>query len=191
MWSDDNFVGGHIALDFLNTVGDTGKSRSNNLLTSPEALMEWFMASGAQDEDTDDNWPSQEDVDALVSFRELTHRVFSASLGNTTGEPGDVQRFESQIKSSLRRAHLHLSAAPVRWVASGRGGHYWMDQFVLLVEGFIRAPEATKLRQCEGCSWFFLNSGRGRGRRWCNMSTCGNRNKVAAHRKRLSADDHG
>ncbi|MEM7564550.1 MAG: CGNR zinc finger domain-containing protein [Pseudomonadota bacterium] len=27
--------------------------------------------------------------------------------------------------------------------------------------------------------------GRGRGRRWCKMATCGNRHKVAAHRERL------
>ncbi len=189
MWSDDNFVGGHPALDFLNTVGDTDKSRSDNLITSPDALLDWLTASGTEDQDAKGSTPSQDDVDALVRFRELGHRVLSSSVGNPTVEPDDIQTFEAQIKSSLGRAHLDLSTAPTRWIATSGNSHYWLDRFALLVEGFLRSPEAAKLRQCEGCSWFFMNSGRGRGRRWCNMSTCGNRHKVAAHRKRVSADD--
>lgn len=189
MWSDDSFVGGHMALDFLNTVGDTDKSRSHNLITSPDALLDWLTASGSEDDGVKCSSPSQDDVDSLVRFRELAHRVLSSSLGNATAESGDIQTFEAQLKSSLGRAHLDLSAAPARWITTGSNSHYWIDRFVLLVEGFLSSPEAAKLRQCEGCSWFFLNSGRGRGRRWCNMSTCGNRHKVAAHRKRLFAND--
>ncbi|WP_162617538.1 CGNR zinc finger domain-containing protein [Yoonia maritima] len=189
MWSDENFVGGHMALDFLNTVGDTDKSRSANLITSPDALLDWLTASITEDEDAKGRSPSQDDVDALVKFRELAHCVLSASLGNTTADPADIQKFEAQIKSSLGHAHLDLSTTPAKWITTGNHSHYWIDRFVLLVEGFLCSPEAAKLRQCEGCSWFFLNSGRGRGRRWCNMSTCGNRHKVAAHRRRLSEGD--
>lgn len=177
-----------MALDFLNTVGDTNKSRSVNLITSPNALLDWLTASGTEDNYARGSSPSQGDVDALVRFRELAHRVLSASLGNTTVEPDDIQMFEAHIKSSLGRAHLELSTAPARWITTGSQEHYWIDRFVLLIEEFLGSPDAARLRQCEGCSWFFLNSGRGRGRRWCNMSTCGNRHKVAAHRKRLLAD---
>ncbi len=189
MWSGDNFVGGHPALDFLNTVADTDRSRSDNLITSPDMLLDWLAASGTENQDAKDSPPSQDDIDALVRFRELAHRILSFSSGNSTAEPDDIQAFEAQIKSSLGRAHLDLSTAPARWTATSSDSHYWIDRFVLLVDGFLRSPEAEKLRQCEGCSWFFLNSGRGRGRRWCNMSTCGNRHKVAAHRKRVLAGD--
>lgn len=191
MWSEENFVGGHLALDFLNTVGDTDKSRSANLLTSPEALLDWLAASGTEERDAKVTPPSQDDVDALIGFRELTHRVLSATVSNKIPEPDDIQAFEAHIKSALGRAHLDLSATPPPWIATKDPAHYWIDRFVLLVDGFIRSPEAAKLRQCERCSWFFLNSGRGRGRRWCNMSTCGNRHKVAAHRKRRQANDKG
>ncbi|WP_170378760.1 CGNR zinc finger domain-containing protein [Ruegeria atlantica] len=176
-------------MDFLNTVGDTDKSRSDNLITSPDVLLDWLTASNTEVEDAKGIPPSQDDVDALVRFRELAHRVLSYSLENNTVEPDDIQTFEAQIKSSLGRAHLDLGTAPARWITAGDNSHYWIDRFVLLVEGFLSSPEAAKLRQCEGCSWFFLNSGRGRGRRWCNMSTCGNRHKVAAHRKRLLDGD--
>ncbi|KJZ18449.1 hypothetical protein TW80_13445 [Loktanella sp. S4079] len=188
MWSSDNFVGGHMAVDFLNTVGDTDKSRSHNLIASPDALRDWLAASGCGDDGEKSSAPSQDDVDSLVRFRELAHRVLSSSMGNAIAESGDLQAFEAQLKSSIGRAHLDLSVMPARWKTIGSNSHYWTDRFVLLVEGFLSSPEVAKLRQCERCSWFFLNSGRGRGRRWCNMSTCGNRHKVAAHRKRQSAN---
>ncbi|MBO9436404.1 CGNR zinc finger domain-containing protein [Ruegeria sp. R13_0] len=189
MWSDDSFVGGHLALDFLNTVGDTDKSRAKNLITSPDVLMDWVAASGLEDSDAIGIPPSQKDLETLIGFRELSHRVLSASLDNNTTEPDDIRTFETQIKCSMARAHLDLGTTPARWIATCSDSHYWIDRFVLLVERFLSSPEVAKLRQCEGCSWFFLNSGRGRGRRWCNMSTCGNRHKVAAYRKRILEED--
>lgn len=189
MWSNENFVGGHRALDFLNTVGDTNKSRVDNLIPSPDALLDWVTASGMQDENAKDRSPSQDDVDTLVKFRELAHRVLTAALGNNTADPEDIQMIETYIKSSLGRAGLDLSTTPARWKTTDSNSHFWVDRFVLLVDEFLGSPDAARLRQCEGCSWFFLNSGRGRGRRWCNMSTCGNRHKVAAHRRRLLKDD--
>jgi predicted RNA-binding Zn ribbon-like protein len=45
----------------------------------------------------------------------------------------------------------------------------------------------TDVKACEGanCTMMFADHTRGRMRRWCSMAICGNRAKVAAHRKRL------
>jgi predicted RNA-binding Zn ribbon-like protein len=47
----------------------------------------------------------------------------------------------------------------------------------------------TYVRACEGpaCTLYFVDRTRGRARRWCTMSTCGNRAKQAAHRVRARA----
>jgi predicted RNA-binding Zn ribbon-like protein len=44
----------------------------------------------------------------------------------------------------------------------------------------------SAVRACEGhrCTLVFADHTRGRARRWCSMGVCGNRAKVAAHRKR-------
>jgi predicted RNA-binding Zn ribbon-like protein len=46
----------------------------------------------------------------------------------------------------------------------------------------------TYVRACEGhdCILLFVDRTRGRGRRWCSMSVCGNRAKQAAHRERAA-----
>ncbi|MCX5542716.1 CGNR zinc finger domain-containing protein [Paraburkholderia sp. CNPSo 3076] len=45
----------------------------------------------------------------------------------------------------------------------------------------------THVKACEGpkCTLLFADHTRGHARRWCSMAICGNRAKVAAHRKRL------
>jgi len=44
----------------------------------------------------------------------------------------------------------------------------------------------SQVKACEGhnCTLMFLDRTRGRARRWCSMSVCGNRAKQAAHRER-------
>jgi predicted RNA-binding Zn ribbon-like protein len=45
-----------------------------------------------------------------------------------------------------------------------------------------------QVKACEGhrCTLMFVDRTRGRARRWCSMSVCGNRAKQAAHRGRVS-----
>jgi predicted RNA-binding Zn ribbon-like protein len=48
--------------------------------------------------------------------------------------------------------------------------------------------DLTDVKACEGhnCTLLFVDRTRGRARRWCSMSVCGNRAKQAAHRERAS-----
>jgi predicted RNA-binding Zn ribbon-like protein len=41
----------------------------------------------------------------------------------------------------------------------------------------------VRLRQCANakCRWLFVDDSKGGSRRWCSMSTCGNRAKVQRH----------
>jgi predicted RNA-binding Zn ribbon-like protein len=51
----------------------------------------------------------------------------------------------------------------------------------------------TYVKACEGprCTLMFADHTRGHARRWCSMAICGNRAKVAAHRKRLKEQANG
>jgi predicted RNA-binding Zn ribbon-like protein len=46
----------------------------------------------------------------------------------------------------------------------------------------------TQLRACEGenCTLVYLDTSRGRRRRWCSSEICGNRERVARHRRRTT-----
>lgn len=185
MWSEESFVAGHAALDFLNTVGDTGKERAQSLITLPSQLISWVKATELADRIIfPDQTVTQETVDDLLRFREITYHALS-DLCAGQGD-GQAQRdLEYFLKDALQRARLDLSNAQVVWTVPESSSRYYQDSFALLVYELLQSSELHRLRQCERCTWFFLNMGRGRGRRWCSMATCGNRHKVEAHRQRF------
>ena len=51
------------------------------------------------------------------------------------------------------------------------------------------SPVSQKIRVCAGddCGWLFLDESRGKPRRWCSMSDCGNRAKARALYERARA----
>jgi predicted RNA-binding Zn ribbon-like protein len=53
----------------------------------------------------------------------------------------------------------------------------------------LGGQDAGRVRQCEDppCTRLFVDTSRARSRRWCEMSGCGNRAKVAGYRARRSA----
>lgn len=59
----------------------------------------------------------------------------------------------------------------------------------------LSGDDRQRLKCCQGCGRLFLDASKNRSRRWCEMEVCGNRAKVAAHRRRTrraaaSAADH-
>ncbi|WP_405555338.1 CGNR zinc finger domain-containing protein [Streptomyces sp. NBC_01171] len=58
------------------------------------------------------------------------------------------------------------------------------DAIDLLTDPLARAA----VRECagEGCPLLYLDTSRGRRRRWCSSEGCGNRERVARHRRRVA-----
>jgi predicted RNA-binding Zn ribbon-like protein len=52
-------------------------------------------------------------------------------------------------------------------------------------------PERLRVCANEECRWIFNDTSRTGKRRWCDMSTCGNRAKVARHRARKKEEADG
>ena len=83
---------------------------------------------------------------------------------------------------------FHAGAWSLQFVAR-EGGLEWLLAAIarsaaeLLVEG-----PAAPIRRCAnpGCRLFFYDDSRTHRRRWCSMSTCGNRHKVASFLRRHS-----
>jgi predicted RNA-binding Zn ribbon-like protein len=55
----------------------------------------------------------------------------------------------------------------------------------------LGGPRGARLKRCEGsrCALLFVDTSRSGRRRWCSMESCGNRAKVAAHRRRRKESD--
>jgi predicted RNA-binding Zn ribbon-like protein len=79
-----------------------------------------------------------------------------------------------------------LLPGPRRTWMSGRSGRNLLSSVAADAIDVFGGPRAARLKRCEGtrCSLLFVDTSRSGRRRWCSMERCGNRAKVAAHRRR-------
>ncbi|MFJ6614178.1 CGNR zinc finger domain-containing protein [Streptomyces sp. NPDC091289] len=191
MW---RFDAGRICLDLVATERAGGVPGTCEQLDGTAHLAQWLTAArlvppGTELTALDDTW--------VVRFHELrssVSRLMIAQLGGPEAD-GALERLNSLAAGAppgpravrgadggLVRA---LSTAPD---CAGLLAVVARDAVDLLTDPVARAA----LRRCQGeaCHRLYLDTSRGGRRRWCSGEVCGNRERVARHRRRtLGAPD--
>ncbi|MEU4653897.1 ABATE domain-containing protein [Streptomyces sp. NPDC023723] len=181
------FDTGRPCLDLLTT------SHPAEHLDSVAALCGWIAAAGLVPPGTrldhaDPCW--------LAAFRELRARTGRLVRDRLTPGARPHPQALAHVNDLARAAPPAPRAVPaeggvlVRELAeppecAALLGALARDAVDLLTDPVARAG----LRQCEGdgCPIVYLDTSRGRRRRWCSSEVCGNRERVARHRRRVAA----
>lgn len=191
-WLPEHFVGGHIALDFTNTIShranpDMAVDRFNSL----EKVASWFSYLGmlpAAVATKIQRDPALQDqvlpmVTELASLRTCAGDIFDAvvaqenipatAFGHVLGAAAShVELLTPPFAEDPQRFHLKL---PLRDL------HQLVGLIALSVlDAFYLLPH-KRINSCPGCRWLFFDSSRGGRRKWCSMRDCGNRAKVRRH----------
>ncbi len=188
MWREADFVGGHPALDFVNTVADSGKTRTEEKLQSWSAMRLWVIHSKLMTEDDIRRFDQAgrfEDpatLADLIDLREAAYRALAARETRGHMDLPEMRPLQDRMHAALHRSELEPANERFRWRADATSRHRWTDTVALAFEDLLRSEDLKRVRQCQRCTWFFIDRGRGRGRRWCDMRTCGNRAKAQAFR---------
>jgi predicted RNA-binding Zn ribbon-like protein len=177
------FDAGRICLDLLAT------THPEERLDSTEVLGAWIVGSGLVPEGTD---LTHADPSWLVGFRELRKRIGQLVRG-APGHGYDLAL--AHVNEAARAAPPAPRAVPdedgslVRELdgppdCAALLGAIARDAVGLLTDPVARAG----IRECEGdnCPIVYLDTSRGRRRRWCSSEVCGNRERVARHRRRAA-----
>lgn len=180
------FDAGRICLDLLST------AQPQERLDSLPVLRAWISGSGLVPAGTD---LAHADAGWPPAFRELRAQIDRL----VRGRPGaGVTAYDFAL---ARVNDLARTAPPAPRAVRGEDG-----QLVRRLEGppgctallasvardavdLLTDPVArAALRQCEGdnCRIVYLDTSRGRRRRWCSSEVCGNRERVARHRRRAA-----
>ncbi|MDN0197155.1 ABATE domain-containing protein [Streptomyces sp. S.PNR 29] len=180
------FDAGRICLDLLATTHPVER------LDSLEVLRAWITGSGLVPRGTP---LVRADASWLVAFRELRGHTARLVHGRQApdGRPYDLAL--ARVNELARAAPPAPRAVPgedgalVRELSAPPGcaellGAVARDAVDLLTDPVARAS----LRQCEGdnCPIVYLDTSRGHRRRWCSSEVCGNRERVARHRRRAA-----
>lgn len=182
------FDAGRICLDLLATTHPVER------LDSTEVLFAWITGSGLVPPGTP---LTHADAAWLVGFRELRGHVgqlVRARLASPEPRPSydlALARVNDLARTAppAPRAVQEEDGTLVRELdgppeLAALLGTIARDAVELLTDPVARAC----LRQCAGdnCPIVYLDTSRGRRRRWCSSEVCGNRERVARHRRRAA-----
>jgi predicted RNA-binding Zn ribbon-like protein len=194
-----DLTSGQLALDLANTVSRRGDpTRRKDHLESYRDLIAFARQSGVISSKQAGEltaYAEQHGSQARRSFqqairlREAIYEVFSAIAQGKSPPAEDV----SLIGNFAREALQHRSLARMN------GGYRWewqakadapLDRILWpmaqAAADLLTSEEVAIVRWCEApdCEWLFLDHSRNRSRRWCDMTTCGNRQKARRHYQR-------
>lgn len=191
-WSPQDFVAGELCLEFTNTVGDHSKARDVEWLTDWDALLQWTAAVGVLDakeaQETRklgrrDPAAARRSLQSLLSFRNVLFRVVSAIAAGHAPVQADLERVEAAVFVALRSAHLTRQNLSYGWII--RPSETLMKtplaRIALSTMRLLQADDLSRLRECQRCSWLFLDRSKSHRRRWCRAAACGNRARVERH----------
>lgn len=191
-WNAGSFVGGALCLDFTNTQGGRDKARDLERLGSYQALVDWARAAGAIS-DSEDAYlqavagtapdATQRDVEQLRRFRECLYRVFSALAADRAPAAEDEDTMRRAIAAAVTAARLQRQAGRCDWSveADKNGLSPLAHRIALNAQRLLLSSDMPFVKECERCSWLFVDRSKNKRRRWCKAQTCGNRTRASRH----------
>jgi len=192
-WPKAAFVAGDSVLDFLNTVDFRGRTRNQSRLTGYSSVLTWGLAAGIIDEAEfreissiamNAPFDAERALADLLHWREATYRAFAAISQKEEPSLEDWSTIEVSIQTAISSASLcRIEVGRARWRGfSGRLELKTIGQrLALRMNEFLNDDLVAKIKQCEGCTWLFVDTSKNNKRRWCSMATCGNRAKAQRH----------
>jgi predicted RNA-binding Zn ribbon-like protein len=191
MVGPDPLVGGHPALDLLNTLEDRGGDAEVDFLPSPGALQAFgarlglLAAEAPATAEPDHDAPARAELAAAKRFRERLHRIVAARLAGSDPDPADLAALATEAAAAYRAGELKPAA-------DGTLAWQWSTTDLATVRHAVAvaavdllATQTDRIKRCPGdeCGWVFLDTTKRGNRRWCSMATCGQEAKLAARRR--------
>jgi predicted RNA-binding Zn ribbon-like protein len=190
--------GGHVALDFLNTVGGLRSeppSPADELLLSYEDVTIWSARLGLISERDAgslraaarrDEKAAKRALGRAIELRELLDGIFRA-LADGKEPPAELlDRLRDAERAALAEAHLACppGGAGSRGRAAGDQALEWtwprpreltdpLRPIVHAAVELLTDGPLDRLKVCGNCRWLFLDESRNHSRRWCSMDECG------------------
>jgi predicted RNA-binding Zn ribbon-like protein len=191
-------VGGHPALDFINTVHDwTAPERCDYLSEFADAIRFGETAGLLTRADVlrlRYRTPRLE-LKHLRELRGRLRRIFQMQLSGGTSSGTDLERLGADLVESARATRLvttpdrRSSQLPMRREVNAElaGDALLRLRIVEAGVALLVSDAMLRVKSCPTCGWFFMDLSKNRSRRWCSMDTCGAVAKSRRYYRRLKA----
>ncbi|CAB3769636.1 CGNR zinc finger domain-containing protein [Paraburkholderia solisilvae] len=194
------FIADAPGLDFLNSIA-TPVDVEIDWLDSGEGLLTWLERASLVPRPVLDTFHASAlpgELDAVAAQARSLREWFRQFVRRHKGRPLTPKALV-EIEPLRRLLEQDDAFAEIVVHGHGEGAVFelqaqrrWRSAEALLLPiadtlaKLICGEDFSQVKACEGlqCTMLFADHTRGHSRRWCSMALCGNRAKVAAHRKR-------
>jgi predicted RNA-binding Zn ribbon-like protein len=194
------YTGGTLPLDFVNTVDGRANERQKELLTDYERLLQWAEGAEVITAKTGDRLrrlaseapgQAQSALRHATQLREAIHDIFSAVV-ERRGIPGAAL---GQLNAAVQNAADHARIVHTNrrfaweWSLPDSSLDSMLWPVARAASELLTSDDLVYVRSCasETCAWLFLDRTKNHRRRWCEMKTCGNRDKARRYYQRQKA----
>ena len=184
------FVAGHVALDFANTLDFRYNERRRvELLPTYARFLEFaaqaglISASGKRKllRNTTGSAAGRR-LKQIVEIRDALYRMFLAAVNGKPPNPSCLRIYNSYLRDLYvakeiiwRKSGVIRSSADLTTTSLGP---IWP---ILESAGtLLTSRDRSHIRECgdQSCRWLFLDTSKNHSRRWCSMDICGSRSKA-------------
>lgn len=193
-------IGGHPALDFVNSIEGRGRESELNYLPDYASLAAWTARAGLISDGSGRELARRSQHHPAASRRVWAQAMaLRGTLLAIVGSIADAKPPPRQATAEFNK--LLAKAAALRqlsFAADGEARWSWnpestpdfdviVRELILSAADLFADPGRTqRIKFCanDPCDWMFLDTSRNGLRRWCRMADCGNVSKVRRFRKR-------
>lgn len=189
-------VGGHPALDFVNTVQrwDGGRP-AGEYLVDYAALAKWHAVTGLLDArtlrqlETGSQAARRKAWQRATGLRDALYRLFAALAAGRPAAQKDLDELNRAVARTVswRRMTAEGRNVVACWNFKGAPPTAILGPVAWSAAGLLERGPLDRIKACppaHGCGWLFLDLSKNRSRTWCSMKTCGNVAKVRRFRAR-------
>ncbi|EHK54380.1 CGNR zinc finger domain-containing protein [Allomesorhizobium alhagi] len=189
-----DLVGGHVVLDFVNTVTARDTRMPRDWFDGYGRLLDWAGLAGLFDEATlaslrgiSASFPERAAaaLDRAKRLREALHRIVSARIVGVEVPAAEIRVLESIWKEAVARTRFRSECGHIgpSLDSDQSGLDLIADSLAMAAVDLLGELPAGRSRICSGaqCGWIFIDKSKGGRRIWCDMATCGNAAKSRRH----------
>jgi len=195
-----DLTSGHLCLDFVNTVDNRLSSQPQERLTGFAELVAFGEQAGAlsaseahklQREGRENSRAASALFQRSLAVREMMFRILSAVAACHKVSGVDVLAFNAAVRRSNACSLVTPGDGKAAWQWLGKSGDadQLIGKIVRSAVELLTSDDIQCVKKCaaDDCGWLFLDDSRSRNRRWCEMRTCGSRQKARAYYQRKKA----
>ena len=183
-------TGGHLCLDFVNTLDERPSREPKELLKSYTDLARFAEDTGIMEISDLDELAKRSLMDpeaaahalrAAIEQREAIHAIVAAVMKKQPIPAKELAQLNGHVQYAAEHSYLVKRNGKFEWQFDRLGGFdaiAW--RIARAAAELLASDQLAFVRACSSktCQWLFLDTSKNHRRRWCSMKLCGNRTKA-------------